>query len=263
MQRSPGKKEPHKEEHKESSKDEKEQTTSSAITSMLKSLPPQSSTGKTTRFTNSVQISIEIHSIIEKLNANDQELKRLDLAKQSMTTEEKKQIFEALAKSTTVTTANFNNTDFGYIDALNFSQAFSANNNSTLKILLLNDNDIDAHTLEVILKTPLKLDKLVLRSNELRDEGAKLVAELATMPDVCLHENWITLEGVNHMLNSKKNFSALTYMTLKMGNPFGLYQPLEDKIAAIESMNNTNTTSSPTPKWIYLSASPLKIDNKF
>ncbi len=248
MQRSPGKTNPLNEEHKESSKEEKEQVSSSAITSMLKSLTPQSSTDKTTEPTSSSQINKEIQSIIERLKANDPELKELGLEKQKMTIEEKKQIFEMLAKSTIVTTANFMSIDFSYIDALNFSHAFSTNNNTTLKILYLNDNDIDASTLEIILKTPFKLDKLVLNNNELRDEGAKLVAELATMPDVGLHQSWITLEGVSYMLNSKKNFSALTYIALKMGNPFGLYQPLEDKIAALNNTSNTNATSIPPPK---------------
>ncbi len=221
---------------------------SPTTTSMLKELSPQISSAEITVPTRSLDISDNIKSIIVKLHANDPELKELDLAKQKMTTEEKKQIFEALAQSTTVTIANFNYTGFSYIDANNFSQAFSTNNNTTLKKLLLNDNDIDVNTLEVILKTPLKLDKLVLINNEVGDEGAKLVAALATMPNIALHQNWITLQGVDYMLDSKKNFSALIYISLKMGNPFAHYQPLEDKISALSNVSSKNTTSLPTPK---------------
>ncbi len=243
-----GKKDPTKEEEKENRPEEKENNSSSMITSKLRKLPPQSSAVETPQSTDSLQVSNEIKIIIDKLNANDPELKELDLSKQKMTTEEKKQIFTALATSNIVTLANFDGIRFSYTDATNFSQAFSTHSNSTLKTLMLNNNQIDANTLEVILKTSNKLDKLVLINNDVGDDGAKLVATLATMPNVGLHQNRITLQGVNHMLNSKKNFSAITYISLKLGNPIGIYKPLEDKIAALSSVNNANTTSIPPPK---------------
>ncbi len=84
-----------------------------------------------------------------------------------MTTEEKNQIFRALANSTIVTLANFNNIGFNYTDALNFSQAFSTNNNAILKTQMLNNNRIDANTLEVILKTPFKLEATLVFAKQL------------------------------------------------------------------------------------------------
>ncbi len=230
------------EEHKEPFVENKDQEASSTI-STLRTLRDQNPDRILSGTSTTPSISPAVQSIIDKLNSNDEKFTELNLKKMKMTAYEKKCLFNALAANHTVIKADLDNTNFSYADAIHFCEAFKANTNTTLKELILNNNRIIASILEVILKTPLKLDKLIVSYNNVKDQGAKLVAEFATMPMIALHQNRISTVGVDYILNSGKKFAEVTYMGLKMGNNFGVYKPLEDKIASFDNASSTNTTS--------------------
>ncbi|HVY53951.1 MAG TPA: hypothetical protein VHA13_05470 [Gammaproteobacteria bacterium] len=187
---------------------------------------------------NSERISKDVLLIVERLK-NDKDFFELDLTNKNFTTNEKKIIFNALAENSTVNKVVLSNVKFNLTDAKNFYDAFEGKNNTSLKSLVLNNNRIDAVTLEWILKTPLSLDKLVLINNDIGDDGLTLIANLAKVKNLGLQQNRVTTKGVDALLNSKNEFTQLTYISLKMGNLFGLYQPLENKITSMENSKET------------------------
>ncbi|HVY52996.1 MAG TPA: hypothetical protein VHA13_00565, partial [Gammaproteobacteria bacterium] len=96
------------------------------------------------------EISDYVKEIVQKLRHNDPELKVLDLKKKELASLEKKAIFAALALNHTVEEADFSATYFTPEDAKDFARAFSVTDNYTLKLLILNYNELGDEGIERI-----------------------------------------------------------------------------------------------------------------
>jgi hypothetical protein len=209
---------------------ENDSQSTASVYEKLKSPPSKSS--KTDKQIEEAGSTVRTQII--RLIDNDPELKGLIFKKADLSREEKAGIFRSLAANHYVERASFEGTSFDLQDAIAFHEAFSKNQNKTLKVLNLSNTDIGPEALELILKTPLALKSLFLNWCDLGDEGAEKIAKYAQVADIALIGTEIGAKGVEDILTSGRKFSYATYSGLATN--VADHKGLTEKLASFQEV---------------------------